>query len=626
MATVTKGKTFISGDLVTPAALHQLVDSASVTNIANADIASGAAIADTKLATIATAGKVSNSATTATPLSQNNAIVARDASGNFVANTISANLSGTATNVSGTVAVANGGTGGTTAAAARTGLGLGNSATLNTGTASGTVATGDHTHAQLHERSHAITSTNDHTASNWKVFHSNGAGQVVELSLGAAGQVLTANGTAAAPNWQTLSATTTNADNLTGGSAGTIPYQSAAGDTAMLSAGTSGQVLRSNGATAPSWDNFGTSGNTANAVVARDGFGNFSAGTITANLTGTASGNAPTSHTHDDRYYTETEMNTLLANKQAAGNYAPASSILPTAITGTAVIMTDSRLSDARSPSSHSHGNISNTGAIGSTASLPIITGASGVLQVGSFGTDAGTYCQGNDSRLSDTRTPTDNSVTAVKLANDAVTTAKLANSSVTAENLNGSQSGSAPIFGCRAWVNFNGATTADIGGTYNRTGTTLTVDTTVNHGFLVGHFVYLDFTSYSGIAITDGFFVVASVLTGTRFTVVHGTAGNTTGNVTLPRRTIRGQGNIASVSYIDTGIYSVNFSTAMPSANYALGTFATYPSIAGDVSQAIVSNDANFTPTAVSCQVRSANSISGAEINSPHVHILFIG
>ena len=58
-------------------------------------------------------------------------------------------------------------------------------------------------------------------------------------------------------------------------------------------------------------------------------------------------------------------------------------------------------------PSSHAHGNITNAGAIGATASLPIITGASGVLQVGSFGTTVGTFCQGNDSRLSDARTPT---------------------------------------------------------------------------------------------------------------------------------------------------------------------------------------------------------------------------
>lgn len=44
-----------------------------------------------------------------------------------------------------------------------------------------------------------------------------------------------------------------SATNLAGGSAGTVPYQSAAGTTAMLAAGSSGQVLTSSGAGAPSW-------------------------------------------------------------------------------------------------------------------------------------------------------------------------------------------------------------------------------------------------------------------------------------------------------------------------------------------------------------------------------------
>lgn len=64
----------------------------------------------------------------------------------------------------------------------------------------------------------------------------------------------------------------------------------------------------------------------------------------------------------------------------------------------------------------HTHGNITNSGAIGTTSGVPVITGASGVLQAGAFGmiagrfaegnhahtfgTTAGTYCQGNDSRL----------------------------------------------------------------------------------------------------------------------------------------------------------------------------------------------------------------------------------
>jgi hypothetical protein len=95
---------------------------AGTSTITNADIDAAAAIVDTKLATIATAGKVSNSATTAASANTPSAIVARDASGNFSAGTITANLTGnvtgTATNVTGTVAIANGGTGSTTASAA----------------------------------------------------------------------------------------------------------------------------------------------------------------------------------------------------------------------------------------------------------------------------------------------------------------------------------------------------------------------------------------------------------------------------------------------------------------------------------------------------------------------------
>jgi hypothetical protein len=66
------------------------VTSAMIANstIVNADISASAAIVDTKLATISTAGKVSNSATTATNANTASAIVARDASGNFAAGDI----------------------------------------------------------------------------------------------------------------------------------------------------------------------------------------------------------------------------------------------------------------------------------------------------------------------------------------------------------------------------------------------------------------------------------------------------------------------------------------------------------------------------------------------------------
>src|ERR1700733_72061 len=67
-------------------------------SIVNSDINASAGIVDTKLGTIQTAGKVLNSATTATSTNTASAIVARDTLGNFSANTITASLIG---NVSG---------------------------------------------------------------------------------------------------------------------------------------------------------------------------------------------------------------------------------------------------------------------------------------------------------------------------------------------------------------------------------------------------------------------------------------------------------------------------------------------------------------------------------------------
>jgi hypothetical protein len=71
-----------------------------------------------------------------------------------------------------------------------------------------------------------------------------------------------------------------------------------------------------------------------------------------------------------------------------------------------AVATSDSRLSDARTPLSHTHGNLTNDGKVGTIANLPLRTGTNGVVEAGSFGTSAGSFCEGNDSRLSDTRTP----------------------------------------------------------------------------------------------------------------------------------------------------------------------------------------------------------------------------
>lgn len=118
----------------------------------------------------------------------------------------------------------------------------------------------------------------------------------------------------------------TTATNVAGGGAGALVYQTAASTTGLLSVGTPGQILKAGAGNTLVWSNptfegltpgsylalkntitdapvatydgsssipvtifvDATSANTASKVVARDASGNFAAGTITANLTGTA--------------------------------------------------------------------------------------------------------------------------------------------------------------------------------------------------------------------------------------------------------------------------------------------------------------------------------------------------
>jgi hypothetical protein len=57
-------------------------------------------------------------------------------------------------------------------------------------------------------------------------------------------------------------------------------------------------------------------------------------------------------------------------------------------------------------PASHTHGNLTNDGKVGTTANLPLKTGTNGVVEAGAFGTAAASFCEGNDARLSDDRDP----------------------------------------------------------------------------------------------------------------------------------------------------------------------------------------------------------------------------
>jgi len=97
----SSGTVTAAAGTLTGTTLNATVVSSSLTSVGTltaGGIGSGfTAIADTYLATLSTAGKVSNSATTATSANTLSAIVARDGSGNFSAGTITAALTGNAT-------------------------------------------------------------------------------------------------------------------------------------------------------------------------------------------------------------------------------------------------------------------------------------------------------------------------------------------------------------------------------------------------------------------------------------------------------------------------------------------------------------------------------------------------
>lgn len=152
-------------------------------------------------------------------------------------------------------------------------------------------------------------------------------------------------------------------------------------------------------------------------------------------------------------------------------------------------------------------------------------------------------------------------------------TTDTLTNKTLTTPNIDSAQvasvSGTAPLYMCRAWVNFNASANTNLSGTYSRTSpsTTLTVTATA-HGLIVGNSVQLDFTSGTGL---DGTYTVVTVADANTFTITTVASTTTSGNVTILRNTIRASGNVSSISDAGVGAFIVNFATAMTDANYSV-------------------------------------------------------
>jgi hypothetical protein len=257
--------------------------------ITNTNISSAAAIADTKLTTIATAGKVSNSATTATSANTASTIVARDASGNFNAGTITANLTGNVTgnltgnaaNVTGTIAAANGGTGQTSYTIgdllyASTSTAVSKLADVVTGNAlisGGVGAAPSYGKISLTTTvSGALPVANGGTGQTsytiGDLLYASTSTAVSKLADVATGNALISGGVGAAPSYGKISLTTTVSGTLPVANGGTGATTLVANSVLLgngtstlqtIAPGTTGNVLTSNGST---WTSAAASGPT----------------------------------------------------------------------------------------------------------------------------------------------------------------------------------------------------------------------------------------------------------------------------------------------------------------------------------------------------------------------------
>ena len=179
---------------------------------------------------------------------------------------------------------------------------------------------------------------------------------------------------------------------------------------------------------------------------------------------------------------------------------------------------------------------------------------------------------------------------------------------------------GSAPMYACRAWVNFNAV---PLNGTYSQSGTTVTV-TMTSHGMSVGQNVNLSIIS--GTALS-GSYTVATVIDANTFTYTAGSSLTTSGNITR-NNFIRGSGNVLGITDNGVGDYTVNFITAMPDTNYVInGTGSVSNGNGGSVGAQVdekISGLSSLLRTTSSCPIHSINANGNSITDGFSVNVSF--
>lgn len=189
------------------------------------------------------------------------------------------------------------------------------------------------------------------------------------------------------------------------------------------------------------------------------------------------------------------------------------------------------------------------------------------------------------------------NTVTTSSLVSGSVTTEKIAPGAVTAAKMAGGQSGDAPVYGCRAWVNFSGefidnspvtapstssfsVTAGNDFGFYNDSGAPYTARY-LGTRWLIPSIGGVTGATLGGVNVATAGFQVTEIISPTRIRVrflsgqiptsnqtITGTGNPSTG-YTFRGLGIREAGNVSGVVRNTDGDFTVNFTIPMPTMHY---------------------------------------------------------
>jgi hypothetical protein len=137
----------------------------------------------------------------------------------------------------------------------------------------------------------------------------------------------------------------------------------------------------------------------------------------------------------------------------------------------------------------------------------------------------------------------------AISISGTAATATTVADAAITAAKLSGAQSGSAPVFGARAWVRFDGTGTTGANQTINAQGNVASVFKNATGDYTINFTTAIDDTNYCVVGTGIG------TSSQTEFIVT--TAGTTAFNTTSVRIGTRGgSGGLGDVKNISVAIF----------------------------------------------------------------------